>query len=180
MTNPHGLDPESESCLHRTRSAVMSVLALDGVLIAASGVLLRNRGPGMTLWPAEEAYRWSHLALLALMFLGSAIRLIGTARPVLADPSRRARRFLGSHLLGALFGLAALPLGFAYGWAVRPQLAAVGPFWAVGLVLGLLSLPRVDELTGFDQPMSPRRRARIGPGVAGASDQPRPPSLPRP
>lgn len=180
MTTQSGLDAESAACLHRTRSAVMSVLAADGLLIAASGVLLRSRGPGMTLWPAEEAYRWSHLILLALMFLGSAIRLLGTTRLVLDDPSRRSRRFLGSHLLSALVGSAALPLGFAYGWAVRPQLSAVGPFWAVALVLGLLALPRVDELIGFDQPMRLRRPARTGPDAAEAPDEPPPPSPPRP
>jgi hypothetical protein len=180
MTTPTGLDPASAACLHRTRSAVMTVLALDGLLIAASGLLLRTRGPGMTLWPAEEAYRWSHLTLLALMFAGSAVRLIGTARPVLEDPSRRARRFHWSHLIGALAGTAALPIGFAYGWAVRPQLAAVGPFWAVALVLGLLALPRADELIGFDQPMRPRRPGPPAPRDAEATDEPRPPSLPRP
>ena len=150
------LDPASASCLEQTRSAVMSVLLLDGLMIAFSGLLLRLRGPGITLMPPEEAYRWSHLILLILMFLGSALRLIGTARPVLDNPRHRSRWFFWSHVGSALLGLLALPVGFAYAWAVRPQLSAVGPFWAVSLVLGLLALPRLDEILGFDRPMPSR------------------------
>jgi hypothetical protein len=90
-----------------------------------------------------------------LMFAGSALRLIGTARPVLENPRFRWAWFYWSHVGSALFGLLALPVGFAYSWAVRPKLSAVGPFWAVALVLGLLALPRLDELIGFDRPMPP-------------------------
>ena len=156
MTPHYGLDPDSTALLNRTRSAVMSLLAIDGLLIGLSGLLLRSRGPGITLWPVEEAYRWSHLSLLGLMFAGSIVRLIGTSRPVLEDPGRRTRRFFWAHTLSALIGTAALPLGLAYAWAVRPMLVSIAPFWVVSLVLGLLSLPRLDELIGFDRPLPDR------------------------
>ncbi|RUL86945.1 hypothetical protein [Tautonia sociabilis] len=179
MTRRSDLDPASVALLDRTRSSVMTVLALDGLLIAASGLALRTRGPGMTLWPFEDAYRWSHLALLALMFVGSVVRLAGTARAVLERPEGRARWFFWSHTLSALLGLAALPLGFTYAWAVRPLLSAVAPFWGVALVLGLLALPRVDELAGFDEPPSPRRPLFPHRRCRDA-DEPRPPSRPLP
>jgi hypothetical protein len=155
IRNPQ-LEPAAASCLEHTRSAVMSVLLLDGLVIAGSGLFLRLRGPEITLISPEEAYRWSHLILLILMFLGSALRLIGTARPVLENPRHRSRWFFWSHVGSALLGLLALPVGFAYAWAVRPRLSAVGPFWAVALVLGLLALPRLDEILGFDRPMPSR------------------------
>ena len=57
---------------------------------------------------------------------------------------------------------------------IRPRLGDVGPFWAVALVLGLLALPRADELEGFDRTPPPRRRpGPPGRGRAGdAEDRP--------
>ena len=150
------LDPASADCLERTRSAVMTLLVVDGLAIALSGLLLRGRGGGITLMEPAEAYRWSYLALLALMMIGSLVRVVGTTRWLLGDPGRRGRRFYWSHVASAAAGLPALGLGFAYGWAIRPSLSAVAPYWGVALVLGVLALPRVDELIGFDRPMTPR------------------------
>ena len=150
------LDPASADCLERTRSAVMTVMAVDGLAIAASGLLLRGRGGGITWMEPAEAYRWSYLALLALMLAGSLIRVVGSTRWLLGDPRRRASRFYWSHVASAAVGLPALGLGFAYGWAIRPSLSAIAPYWGVALVLGVLALPRVDELIGFDRPMKPR------------------------
>jgi hypothetical protein len=45
-------------------------------------------------------------------------------------------------------------LGLAYGWFVRPQLDAVGPFWAAALGLGFLALPRAASLNDFDEPIT--------------------------
>lgn len=149
-------DPSSLRCFERTRSTVMTILLIDGLLIAISGLLLRNREPGISLWLAEDAYRRFHLALLILMFVGSFIRLVGMTRLVMNLTRNGFGWFFWSHTGSALIGTLAIPIGFVYGWAVRPMLSTIGPFWAVALVLGILALPRMDELIGIDPSRSSR------------------------
>ncbi len=147
-----GLDPASASCVQQTRSAVMTLLAIDGLAIALSGILLRQRESGIILWDPLQAGRLAHLALLFVILVGIVIRLVGTTRTFLTPPASRLGRFYWSHFAGAFFGFLGLPIGFIYGWAVRPELRHVGPFWLLAIAMGLLALPRVEELFGFEVP----------------------------
>ncbi|HEX8204326.1 MAG TPA: hypothetical protein VF590_27860 [Isosphaeraceae bacterium] len=146
------LDPAT-ACLERTRSAVLNVLVIDGCGIAASGLALGRRGLGIALWEPEPTRRRAYLALLGLTFVSYLLRRTLGARAALHDPRRRAGRFYWAHVLGAAVGTLALPLGFAYGWLIRPVPREVLPFWVVALALGVLSFPRRDEIEGFDRPI---------------------------
>ncbi len=149
----HGNDPATLACLERTRSAVLNVLVVMGIGIALSGWLLSRRAFGLALWPPDEARRLALLALLGIVLLSVSVRRIGTSRVFLKDHTKRAQRFYWAHVAGAAIGALAVPLGFAYGWAIRPRIDGVGPFWAVALAMGVLSLPRIEPLLGFDRPM---------------------------
>ncbi len=96
-----------------------------------------------------------------LVVIGYLVRRIGTRRSALRDPASRASRFYRAHVAAAVMGSLAVPLGLVHGWAVRPQLEAVAPYWVAALALGFLALPRAHELEGFDEPMpepsEPRR-----------------------
>lgn len=178
-----GHDPATLACLERTRSAVLNVLVVIGIGIALSGWLLSRRAFGPALWPPEEARRFALLALLGIVLLSVSVRRMGTSRMFLQDHARRARRFYWAHVAGAAIGALAVPLGFAYGWAIRPRLDGVGPFWAVALAMGVLSLPRVEPLLGFDRSI-PDLNSDFENGSdstsASASLQDRPEDLPRP
>lgn len=128
-------------CLGKTRSAVWNVLMVVGLSIGASGVALRSRGWGASPVPADVAWRFCYIALLSLILASTVARLVS----VTPWAARTARRFFWTHVASAAIGAAAVPLGFAFAWLVKPELDAVGPFWAVALVLGLLALPRRDE-----------------------------------
>ena len=60
--------------------------------VALSGLLLRGRDRGATLWPADSTRRACYLALM-LLVLGSTVarRMLGS-RAALRDPSTRASR----------------------------------------------------------------------------------------
>ncbi len=88
-----------------------------------------------------------------LVVIGYLVRRIGTRRSALRAPASRASRFYRAHVAAALMGSLAVPLGLLHGWAVRPQLEAVAPYWVAALALGFLALPRAHELEGFDDPM---------------------------
>jgi hypothetical protein len=135
------LAPQARACLLRTRSAVWNVLVVDGIAIALSGLVLRRRPWDLAIVPRDVAAWWMNMILLGLIVASTAMRLVS----VLPWAARRENRFLLAHVLSAGFGALALPLGFLYGWAVRPRLEGVAPCWAVAIVLGLLSLPRTDE-----------------------------------
>ncbi|CAN5812923.1 hypothetical protein BH23PLA1_BH23PLA1_31860 [soil metagenome] len=146
-------DSAALACLERTRSAVLNVLVVIGIGIALSGWLLSRRDFGLALWPADVARNRALLSLIGILVASSVTRQLLSSRMALQNPFRRARRFYWAHVLGAVIGALAVPLGFAYGWAIRPRLDGVGPFWAVALAMGVLSLPRAHALEGFDQPM---------------------------
>jgi hypothetical protein len=154
MTDP--LEPAAQECLQRTRSAVLNVLVAVGIGIAASGFFLAGRERG-ALDPTSDLARLlvraDRLDLLALIVVGYVARRIGTRRSALSDPAQRASRFSRAHVVAAMLGALAVPLGLLHGWAIRPQLEAVAPYWVAALALGSLSLPRAAELEGFDDPM---------------------------
>jgi hypothetical protein len=154
------LDPASQTCLIRTRLAVLNVLVAVGLTIAVSGWLLRGRPPDV----AGQAGRDIHQALtfgwLGLGVSSFLLRRITGRRTALSDPVRRESRFFWSHVLPALTAALIAPLGLLHGWLSDPRLEAIIPFWVVPMALGVLALPRASELDGFDRPMS----------GAGASD----------
>ena len=148
-----GLEPAAESCLDRTRSAVLNVLVFVGAGIAVSGWALGRRDRGALLWDPDLARRVSIVVLLTLLVASRVAQRVGSGRAALRDPMQRARRFRRSHVLAALIGAVAVPLGFGYGWAIKPRLEDICPFWVVALATGFLALPRSHELTGFDDPI---------------------------
>jgi hypothetical protein len=150
------LEPAAGACLRKTRSAVLNVMVAVGVGIAASGLFLARRDRG-ALDATSELFRLLVRAdrrdLLILIVIGYVVRRIGTRRSALSDPANRASRFHRTHVASAALGGLAVPLGLMHGWAVRPQLDAVAPYWVAALALGFLALPRAHELEGFDDPM---------------------------
>jgi hypothetical protein len=147
-------DPETAACLERTGSAVLNVLVVDGCGIAASGLVLGRLGWGdVARWDPAAALRGAYFVLIGLTIFSFALRRILGSRAALRNPSRRAARYYWAHVLGAALGTLALPLGFAYGWLIRPVPREIIPFWVVALALGLLALPRQAELEGFDRPL---------------------------
>lgn len=149
MTPP---DPAKEACLARTRSAVLNVLMAAAAGITVSALILRSRDEGAA-GPATRVVRLTLLGILMVLALASHLaRRWGTSRGRLGDPLARASRFYRAHLISAIIASAAVPVGFAYGWFVRPELDGVGPFWAAALALGFLALPRAASLDDFDEP----------------------------
>ena len=145
------LEPAAAHCLDRTRSAVLNVLVVVGAGIAVSGWVLGRRDRRSVLWDPVMARRVSVAILLALLVAGRLVLRIGSSRSALRAPSQRARRFLRAHVLSAIVGALAVPLGFAYAWAIKPRLEDICPYWVVALATGFLALPRSHELTGFDE-----------------------------
>ena len=157
------LEPAAVASLDRTRSAVLNVLVVVGLGIAASGLILGRRDEGALHWPIERetAFRRGvHALLLVLIVASFVVRRTRGGRAELRDPGRRASRFYWSHVVAAIVGGAAIGPGFAYGWAIRPDIRAVAPFWVAALALGFLALPREIELEGFDEPMPERSESR--------------------
>jgi hypothetical protein len=152
-TIEHALDPAARECLQRTRSGVLNVLVGVGLVVALSGAVLRGRG-GDGLGRGSTG--GTLLIGLLLIFAASTIlrRWLG-ARARLREPASRGSRFYWGHVLPALVGALATPLGLIHGVLVSPRLEAILPFWITALVLGILAYPRGRELEGFDAPMAP-------------------------
>lgn len=148
-------DSARAACLERTRSAVLNVLIAVGVGILVSGLILGRRDRGALLWSERAEGRALHLVLFGLIAASVAVRRILSSRSALQKGDARAARFYRAHVLSAAVGALAIPLGFFYGWAIRPSLQAMAPFWVAGLALGVLALPRARELDDFDEPMPP-------------------------
>jgi hypothetical protein len=154
-TAEESLDPASLDCLQRTRSGVLNVLVVVGVVVALTGLLLRGRADGALL-PVPDGLKQVLLGGLIAIFVVSTImrRALGS-RARLRDPAVRGPRFFQAHVLPAAIGALAAPLGLAHGWLISPRLEAVLPFWLAALVLGILAYPRGRELEDFDRPMHP-------------------------
>ena len=148
-----GLEPAAAGCLDRTRSAVLNVLVFVGAGIAVSGWALGRRDRGAFLWDPDMARRVSIVVLLSLLVASRLVLRLGSGRAALRDPDGRARRFYRSHVAAAVVGALAVPLGFFYGWAIKPRLEDISPYWVVALASGFLALPRAHELAGFDEPI---------------------------
>jgi hypothetical protein len=149
------LDPGAIDCLRRTRSSVLNVLLGVGVVVALSGVILRGRPAGV-LQAIPPRLNDMMLGSLILIFVVCTLlrRSLGR-RTWLSDPRLRGRRFFWGHVLPAVVGALAAPLGLVHGWLLSPRLETIIPFWVTALLLGVLAYPRGRELEGFDLPMPP-------------------------
>ncbi|HEV3120885.1 MAG TPA: hypothetical protein VGY53_03230 [Isosphaeraceae bacterium] len=147
------LEPAALECLDRTRSAVVNVLMVVGLGIAVAGIYLGRRDRGALLWSEREMGRGAHALLFVIIVASFAVRRVVASRAALRDPAGRAPRFFRAHVASAILGALAMPLGALYGWAIRPRLDAVLPFWVAALALGVLALPRSYELEGFEEPI---------------------------
>jgi hypothetical protein len=148
------LEPAAVAWLDRTRSAVLNVLVVVGAGIAASGWVLGRRDWGALVLDTDMARRASIVVVVAILLASRLVLRVGSGRAALRDPGTRGRRFLRAHVASAIVGGVAVPLGFAYGWAIKPRLEDISPFWVVALATGFLSLPRSNELADFDEPMT--------------------------
>lgn len=148
------LEPAAARWLDRTRSVVLNVMIVDGLAIAATGLILR-RWDGIALDVDRESLKKGLLGALFLLFVGAmfVLRRLG-GRSRLEDPSKRGSRYFASRVGAAAVGWGALPLGLAYGMVVDPGLGGVAPFWLTAMVLGRLALPRTVDLEGFPEPMT--------------------------
>ncbi|WP_165219298.1 hypothetical protein [Aquisphaera insulae] len=153
-TIEEALDVASLDCLRRTRSAVLNVLIGVAVVVAGSGLLLRSRPAGA--WPAEAAMLNQGLlaALFVLFAVSTLLRRMFGRRARLSDPHSRSPRFYWGHVIPALVGAVAAPLGLVHGWLVSPRVETIVPFWLTALLLGVLAYPRGYELEGFESPMA--------------------------
>jgi hypothetical protein len=123
----------------------MNVLMVVGLGIGLSGIVLSRRERGTILIPPPNLDRWAYGSLIAVCFLSLLVRrTLGSGRR-LRDPQKGAARFYWAHVLSAVVGALAIPMGFAYGWLIRPRLDGVGPFWVVALALGALAYPRTQD-----------------------------------
>lgn len=152
---PSSIPDRNAVTLERTRAAVMNVLVVAGLGIALSGFLLGRRERGTILVPPRDIDRWAYGSLLGLCLLSLLVRRTLGARDRLRDPAHRDARFFRAHVLSAVLGALAIPMGLTYGWLIRPRLGGVGPFWVVALTLGILAFPRGQELADLDRPKSP-------------------------
>jgi hypothetical protein len=150
------LESPAVACLERTRAVVLDILVADGIGIAISGSLLRRADIGFLLRAPDIVGQMLLGTLMALAISSYVWRRVWSGRAALRDPARRARRFYLGHVVAAAIGALAVPLGFAYGSLIDPELIGVGPFWVVALALGALALPRASDLTDFDDPMPER------------------------
>ena len=153
-TGELNLDPNSLDCLRWTRSGVLNVLVVVGLFVALSGALLRGRGgPDV---PAEMNRRSQpfHIGLLVIFVVSTFVRRSLGLRSRLRDPQHRARKFYWAHVIPAMLGGLAAPLGLFHGIAVSGRLQAILPFWITALVLGVLAYPRGRELEGLGAPMA--------------------------
>jgi hypothetical protein len=148
------LDPGALDCLRRTRSSVLNVLMGVGMLVALSGAILRGR-PAGALVAVPDRLNELMLGSLILIFVASTVmrRSLGR-RARLSDPRHRDRRFYWGHVLPAVVGALAAPVGLLHGWLLSPRLETIIPYWVAALLLGVLAYPRGHELDGFDLPIS--------------------------
>jgi hypothetical protein len=147
--------------LDRTRAHVLNVLVVIGLSIAVSGWLLRQRALAWQPRPARTMSDALYGALIALAATSYVSRRMLASRTARAAPEHFESFFYWAHVGPVLIASLAVPLGFAYGWLVRPELDAIIPFWAVPFVLGFLSLPRRSELNDrgdSSQPPEPASR----------------------
>jgi hypothetical protein len=157
-TVEENLDPSSLDCLQRTRSGVLNVLVVVGLFVAVSGALLRGRG-GAGVPAVIDRQSRPFLECLLVIFVVStfARRLLGL-RSRLRDPQQRASRYYWAHVIPAILGGLAAPLGLFHGIVVSGRLEAILPFWITALVLGVLAYPRGRELEGLGAPMACPRK----------------------
>jgi len=124
-------------------------------MIAASGLILGRHDPDTPLpWGFRETRQALLTALGVVSALSYLVLRVVAGRDRLRDPSRRESRFFRGRVASASLAALAVPLGFAHGWFLDPDLKALAPFWVAALGLGFLALPRGHELDDLDEPMA--------------------------
>lgn len=153
-TDEQSLDLASLECLHRTRSGVLNVLVGVGAVVAVSGLVLRRRTGGALPAPQTIPSQAMLMGLFCVFVVSTSVRRVLGRRSRLRNPQLRCRRFVLGHIIPAVIGALAAPLGLVHGWLVSPRLEAILPFWVVAVLLCVLAYPRGRELEEFDQPMA--------------------------
>jgi hypothetical protein len=154
-TDEDSLDLASLECLKRTRSSVLNVLIGVGAVVAVSGLVLRGRTEGALNGSQKVLSQAMLMGLFGIFVASTFVRRVLGRRSRLRDPRLRGSRFIVGHVVPAVLGALAAPLGLVHGWLVSPRLEAIFPFWLVAVLLAILAYPRGRELEGFDQPMAP-------------------------
>ncbi|APW60633.1 hypothetical protein [Paludisphaera borealis] len=149
------LDPTSLRCLERTRSWVLNILVVVGLMIMASGLILRYVDWKLIVGDVEGWRRALYGGLIGVIAFSHLTRRIMGARDRLRPPETRAERFFKSHVGAAAVGGLAAALGLVYGLTIEPRFESVVIFWVAALVLGILALPKSIELEDFSEPMTP-------------------------
>jgi hypothetical protein len=153
-TSELSLDPAAIDCLRRTRSSVLNVLLGVGMVVALSGVILRGRPAGALAAIPPRLNEVLLGSLIPIFVASTLLRRSLVRRSRLSDPHLRDQRFYWGHVLPAVVGALAAPLGLLHGWLLLPRLETIIPFWVTALLLGVVAYPRGRELEGFDLPMS--------------------------
>jgi hypothetical protein len=143
-----------QSCLARTRSAVLNVLVAVGLCIAVSGGLLRGRATADRPSPPRALHRELLAALVVIAVTSYATKRIMSQGVARSQRARRESVFYWSHVLPAVLAALSAPLGLVYGWWVDPRLQSVIPFWVAALALASLAIPRERELESLRTPSS--------------------------
>lgn len=145
-------DASRQRLLHRTRRSVLDVLLVTGVMIAASGWLLRSRGDEVPVRTDRNLSYGLVVGLVLVALVSHTWRRASARGAAVGTPDERAARFYRSHVGPAAVAALGVPLGLAYGGWVDSRLGSVAPFWVVPLALGFLAWPRRAELDDFDSP----------------------------
>jgi len=133
----------------RTRGAVLNVLILTSVGIALSGIVLARRPVPAPTEATREIARQTFGGLIGVVLLSYVYRrMFGSASRL--QEKGRLERFRRARIASALIAGAAVPLGFAHGYYVRPTLDGVAPFWVAALALGVLAVPKNADLAEAD------------------------------
>ena len=107
------LDPAAIECLGKTRSGVLNVLVGVGMIVALSGFVLRGRASGGAVPRARTGSTRVCSWVWDLIFVAQhdPAQSPGSSRPGSAIRSPGGPRFYWGHVLPAVVGALAAPLG---------------------------------------------------------------------
>lgn len=144
-TNDPDAPSSAQEDLALTRVSVLNVLVGVGLMIAASGWLIRRRADDPAFRPVPGLHDALLLALLASAVGSYLIRRRWLRRETLAPDDQTPPDFHRSHVAAAVVAALGVPIGLAYGWFVDPRFEGVAPFWIIPMAMGWLAIPRRSE-----------------------------------